>query len=307
MADPQVDFNPAPPPDFNPAPPPTHPDDARQTFIQNHPGGPEEGQAALSAAEMLSPIIHPTVTAQHPGIVGETLWGKAKMSAKDLYEKTRGTVEGFFNQSSANALIARQLSTAVATGKEDPELQKRIDEAQKNAEPKKHLGMVPSMILQIPLGLGYDMVQAGAFVSDNVAAALTLEPLRRAFGLGMGSRFYEMGQVAGEKFMGSFTAATYDGLRKEGIPPNIAAPFSLGGGLLGAVMFGLKVEAIPAPLGKAVEDATAKAGISEACHIRGSAKPSKRSSATARRPRAATQKFLKRARSNATRRLSAAT
>src|SRR5271157_4238317 len=82
-------------------------DSAKQTFIQLHPGGPEEGMAALHAADALSPVIHPAITANHPDLVGQNLWSKFTGGAKELYEKTKGTVEGFINHANANALNAR--------------------------------------------------------------------------------------------------------------------------------------------------------------------------------------------------------
>ena len=240
------------------------PENARASFIKNHPDGPQEATAALKSADALSGFIDPQVTATAPDVVGESLWGKAKMKAKQLYENVRGSIEGFIGQSDVNALTARQVSTVTATGKEDPELAKQIAEAQSKAQPKDHLSRIPDAILQIPLGMGYDILQGGAFVSDNVAAAVTLEPLRRMVGAGLGTRFYEMGQTAGERFMGSFVGSTYGGLRQEGIDPSIAAPFSIGAGLVQSALWGLKIDKIPGVgplLEKSGLDATTKAAI----------------------------------------------
>jgi hypothetical protein len=240
-------------------------DEAKQAqtdFLKLSPDH-EEASAALNSAKALAPMIHPQITLEHPTTVASELYGKP-LGSEGLWEKIKGTVQGFINHSEANSLVARQLSNVVATGKEDPELQKKIDEAQKNADPKAHLKAIPETILQLPLSLGYDLLQAGSFVADNIAALLTLEPIRRTMGLGAGTKFYEMGEKSGERLMGSFSGATYSGLRQEGIPPNIAAPFSIGGGLLMAALYGLKVEKIPGvgPLmEKAGLDATSKAAV----------------------------------------------
>jgi hypothetical protein len=238
------------------------PEQSRQTFIQLHPQGPQEGQAALNAAEHLKNVVPPVITAQHPEIVSQQLYGQP-MKATGLWERVKGSVESYFEHATASALGARQMSMALSTGKEDPELQKQIDEATSKADAKAHLKTVPQAILQIPLGLGYDLVTGASFVADNVAAALTLEPIRNMLGI-LPTHLQKMGQSSGEKFMGSFTGATYSGLRQEGIPPNIAAPFAIGGGLLMASLYGLKIDAIPG-VGKALEqgglDATAKAAV----------------------------------------------
>ena len=65
-------------------------DVARQTFIQNHPDGPVEASAALQVADLLNPLMHPTITATHPGAVAQSLYGKA-MPATGLLDRLKNT------------------------------------------------------------------------------------------------------------------------------------------------------------------------------------------------------------------------
>jgi hypothetical protein len=98
----------------------TTPEEARKTIIQYSPD-PKEADAALQAADFLSPVVHPTITAQNPEIVAQELYGKP-LKATGLLDKLKtlfGDAPQFIAKAMNVATMATHpLASAIAVGGE---------------------------------------------------------------------------------------------------------------------------------------------------------------------------------------------
>jgi len=242
MADGQVDFNSAPPPDFNPAPPPTNPDDARKTFIQNHPSGPVEGQAALSAAYLLSPVIHPAVTAQHPDIVSQQLYG-SPMKPTALRDRLKNTVDDAVTRLKIAALTTPRFFGSTANDKQIEELKKSLHPAEQTVKelPKQVISSLMDMGMQVGTGL------AGA-IGSGVGAQIggvALGPLGAVAGLAAGEYLPLRQQFD------STISAQYDAMMDwrdkdgKGVNPWVARGVSVGMGAMMTALNFVKIGEIP--------------------------------------------------------------
>jgi hypothetical protein len=238
--------------------------------MQYHPGGQEEAAAALKAGAHLAPLVHPAITASNPQAVSEGLFGKP-MPATGLWDKikslvgdgaqwvgqavrqTEGTIGSINATNQLNVLSQRQMRLG-GPGK-NPALDQQIADLSKQADPKDHLGAVPSFILGIPYQLGYQGLAAADTVANEVASLATLEPLRKTFGILPGTNFEANATWGADALLGSFTGAVYRGRLAAGADNTNATLTAIGAGVAQAALMMVKIPG----LGKAI-DAAAGAG-----------------------------------------------
>lgn len=238
-------------------------EETKQNAIQKS-SDPVETTAAIQAAQALSSVIHPTITATNPSVVSQELYGKP-MPATGLWDKIKslvgsgldwvqqadskiaGTVGSIDATNRLNALSQRQMQSG-GPGK-NPELDQQIADLSKKADPKDHLGAVPSFILGIPYQLGYQGLTAADTVANEVASLVTLEPLRKTFGIMPGTNFEANAAWGASALLGSFTGAVYRGRLAAGVSNTNATWTAVGAGLAQAALFAVKIPG----LGKAIE------------------------------------------------------
>ena len=100
-------------------------DDARKTFIMNHPLGPDEGDAALKAAEMYSHVLHPAITAQNPEIVSQEMYGKP-LKPLGFFKKLKNTNDAAVGHRDVNKLAAQIAMGGHPTPEQIAKLQERV-------------------------------------------------------------------------------------------------------------------------------------------------------------------------------------
>ena len=162
MADPQVAFDDSPPEPFDNSPPDPTPEQSRQTFIQLHPEGPIEASARISAAQMLSHVIPPQVTASNPEVVSESLYGKP-MKATGFLKMLQNTNDAAVGHREVNKFAARIAMSGHPTAEQVAKLQEM---AAALPDPKTTFQGLPLEVMKF-------MYSMGAGGRTGLAAGLT--------------------------------------------------------------------------------------------------------------------------------------
>jgi len=169
------------PPDLSPSADFKSPDfssEARKDFVKRS-SDPKEATAALQAADYLSPVIHPQITAEHPDIVSQEMYGKP-MPATSFWGKLKGTNDaatGYRNLYKAASEIA-------GSGNFTPENMGKLQEMRKSLpDPQATFQGLPTQALQFIYsmakggrwGLGVGLAAAGGYEAmTQIAAGATM-------------------------------------------------------------------------------------------------------------------------------------